>query len=92
MIPNDVVVADCMRALDEKNLCVVMLHPQDYASGSRIDEEKYALYVDLLDRLSMLDARFVTFQDFAYSYTVHEGFIDYEPIMLDVPLERFSEP
>jgi hypothetical protein len=75
LIPNDEVLFDCMRGLDEKNLCVIMIHPQDYARGSRIDEEKYALYIDLLERLSDLDARFVTFEDYAHTFEHHEGFV-----------------
>ena len=74
-IPNDVVIEDCIRALDEKNLCVIMIHPQDFASGSKIDEERYTNYLDLLERISTLEATTVTFEDYARTFEHHDGFI-----------------
>lgn len=67
-IDNDAIIEDCLRGFEAKRLCVIMIHPQDFADGSTIDEERYAQYLDLLDRIDKLDARSATFEDYARSF------------------------
>jgi hypothetical protein len=57
------VVERCREGLEINNRCVIMLHPQDYATDFELDEEKYALYLELLEELRKLDASFVRVED-----------------------------
>ena len=54
----------CNLSLSSKNVCVIMIHPQDYVGNdNRIDPEKYSTFLSMLNELQKLDARFVTFKD-----------------------------
>lgn len=59
--------ADVLRACDGKfeagRTCIVMLHPQDYATDDRLDETKYRAYLELLDGLGARGAKVVTFRE-----------------------------
>ena len=57
----------CIEGLNEKDLCVVMLHPQDYATDGVLDEEKYEMYSELLDELKKLNVSFVTMENLSNS-------------------------
>lgn len=66
-IPVEEVLENCRKSLNEKNLCVIVLHPQDYVldySPTEIDLTKYAEYERLLNELDALDVDFRTFKDF----------------------------
>jgi predicted deacetylase len=57
------VVDACSRALDLRNICVIMIHPQDYVGedGVVINNTRYANFIDLLNRLDGLNATYTTF-------------------------------
>lgn len=61
--PISEVVGQCKEGLSKKNICVVMLHPQDYTTNNEHDEEKYEMYSQLLSELNKLDASFVQMKD-----------------------------
>lgn len=63
MNPVEGIVRGCRAKLDAKLPCIVMIHPQDYISHGEPDEDKYRLYLDLLDALQQLDVAFVTPRD-----------------------------
>jgi len=56
-----------LAACDEKFVqglpCIIMIHPQDYATDGKLDEEKYANYLKLIDELKKRNATFVRFID-----------------------------
>lgn len=61
--PLEDVMSYCTQDLEENKLCIIMLHPQDYASDNVLDEQKYKEYLYLLDSLLQLDAMFVKISD-----------------------------
>jgi peptidoglycan/xylan/chitin deacetylase (PgdA/CDA1 family) len=74
----DDVLADCADATAESDVCVVMVHPQEFMAGSVMDEEKYRIYTDILDRLARdgyTFARFKDLVDFDRTYSPWERFL-----------------
>ncbi len=61
--PVEHVIKDCYRGYQERGLCVIMLHPQDFMTNNKHDEAKFSNYIYLLDGLQKLNAQFVTFSD-----------------------------
>ena len=61
----DEVLYECEYALMKRNLCIILVHPQDYALEDMIslDENAYAEYIMLLQGLEKTGAKFVTFRD-----------------------------
>lgn len=63
----ETIVSKCEDALNKTNLCVIMIHPQEYSSNinnsKSLSEDKFNEFKDLLTRLQELDARFSTFND-----------------------------
>ena len=57
------VLEGCKKDLEEDSSCIIMIHPQDYATNNQIDEKKYAEFVNLLNGIDMLNAKVVTFSD-----------------------------
>lgn len=52
LTPTDKVLADCEASFAESDVCIIMLHPQDFTTNNFHDADKYdAYYLDLLDRL-----------------------------------------
>lgn len=65
LIPVNKIIDACNVALDEKNICVIMIHPQDYVKndGKTLDEDRYVEFVELLDELKKFHAKSSTFRD-----------------------------
>lgn len=65
LVPVGDVSRVCNGYLEERNLCVVLIHPQDYVNEDRLtlNETKYKEFVKLLNELGKLDAKFITFKD-----------------------------
>ncbi len=63
LVREEEIVKYCNDSFDKKGACVVMLHPQDYATDGVLDQEKYAHFLSLLDQLETQDAQFVKMQD-----------------------------
>jgi len=61
--PVSEVIKQCKEGLNDNNLCVIMLHPQDYTTDNEHDDEKYENYLELLSELRKLDASFVVMKD-----------------------------
>jgi predicted deacetylase len=59
------VIKNCEWAFVQNGLCVIMMHPQDYAKPDKtLDTELYnKYYLELLGNLSKMDVVFVTFRD-----------------------------
>ena len=73
-VPLDNILNDCKKGLAENNLCVVMIHPQEFLEAEKvdneirnIDEEKYnERFITLIDQLDELGAEFTTFKSNLY--------------------------
>ncbi len=63
LIPVKDILAGCENRFLEGKACVVMLHPQDYATDGVTDPEKYRLFTELLDGLESQNASVVTFKE-----------------------------
>jgi Uncharacterized protein conserved in bacteria (DUF2334) len=64
LIPVDTIFDECNKSLQEKNICVIMIHPQDYAdSNGMMNNTKYIEFVKMLNGLKSLGARSITFKD-----------------------------
>lgn len=63
LITVDKIISDCENEFMESNLCVIMAHPQDFSDGSSLNEEKYKIYTELLDKFQNSDVSFVRFKD-----------------------------
>jgi predicted deacetylase len=57
------VLADCNDELNKNETCIIMIHPQDYITDGKLDEEKYSQYTALLNGMNKLNATIVTFRD-----------------------------
>lgn len=54
----------CNESLDERNICVVTLHPQDYLDkDGTLNNTKYNEFIPLLDTLKSLNATSITIKD-----------------------------
>lgn len=65
LTPIKEMIDDCKRSLGQKNFCVILTHPQDYANEDRktLNIEKYEKFIELLDELEKMDSKYVTFKD-----------------------------
>lgn len=65
LVPVSDVLNKCKKSFNEKNVCIIMIHPQDYIGDDKrtMDQGKYQKFVQLLDGLQNMNARFVTFRD-----------------------------
>lgn len=54
---------ECKKAFVEYGRCIIMLHPQDYANGTKMDREKYKSYLELLKTLDQSQVLFTTIAD-----------------------------
>lgn len=63
--PVSSVLEACNTALRLNNICVVLMHPQDYAAADKktVDAGRYAEFLRLLTGLESTGARFMTFRD-----------------------------
>lgn len=63
MIPVPDILGACGSRFEEGEACIIMLHPQDYATDGALDEGKYRSYTELLDGLETMDASVLTLQE-----------------------------
>lgn len=64
LIPVDTILNECNKSLQEKNICVVMIHPQDYAdSNGNMNNTKYIEFVKMLSGLKSLGAKSINYKD-----------------------------
>lgn len=64
-MPVEEIIKECETGLKKDNVCVIMIHPQDYLTKdpTQIDEERYVQFIKLLDELQKLNATFKNFKD-----------------------------
>lgn len=63
LTPISDVISECQEGLDKNDLCIIMIHPQDYATDGELDEVKYNNYTELLGDLKELNVSFVKLED-----------------------------
>lgn len=63
MVPVPDILEACSWRFDEGEACIIMLHPQDYATDGSLDEEKYRSYIELLDGIEAMNASVLTLQE-----------------------------
>jgi hypothetical protein len=58
-------INECNEDFQYQNLSVIMIHPQDFVDDDHktINNSKYALYIDMLDKLKATGAQSITFRD-----------------------------
>lgn len=63
--PVNKILNACNKSFDARNICVIVVHPQDYISNDKIslNEIRYVEFVKLLDGLQTLGAKSLTFKD-----------------------------
>jgi len=54
LVPVSEILKGCNKSLSEKNICVIMIHPQDYAGNRTINESKFKKFEELLDGINTL--------------------------------------
>jgi peptidoglycan/xylan/chitin deacetylase (PgdA/CDA1 family) len=62
--PVSQIISECQGGFDKNNLCIIMIHPQDYLSeDGKLDRERYKNYLVLLDEVEKMDAEVVKMKD-----------------------------
>ena len=64
LLSADEIMTKCDESLKRDNVCVIMLHLQDYATDGVLDKEKIKKFEDLLDRI---DVNTTTFREMVSS-------------------------
>jgi len=64
-IPNEKMLLQCEEAFQKKIPCVIMMHPQEFATNDKFDEAKYSKFTELIDSLQERNVSFVRFKDIA---------------------------
>ena len=62
-VPVEKIVKKCNEKFKKTDVCVVMIHPQDFATDGRLDPEKYRTFTQLLDAFKKDRTTFVRFRD-----------------------------
>jgi peptidoglycan/xylan/chitin deacetylase (PgdA/CDA1 family) len=63
LVSAEDVLSSCDRRFADGKVCVIMLHPQDYATDGAFEAWKYQYYTDLLEGLQMRDVTVVTMKE-----------------------------
>lgn len=65
LFPIDYIIDNCKSSLEQKNICVITIHPQDYTEHDNrtLDIEKYNMFMIMIDKLKQLNATSTTFKD-----------------------------
>lgn len=67
LVPIEDILSSCNVSLEQKNICVISIHPQDYVDRKdNFDKNKYNRFIKLLNelkKLKKLGIRFATFKD-----------------------------
>lgn len=64
LIPVDDILNECKISLDNRNICVIMVHPQDYIDSNKLmNATKYNEFINLLDGIKSLHVKSITFKD-----------------------------
>lgn len=65
LVPVNKIFEYCKISLDEKNICVILIHPQDYVAEDKrsLNQTRYDQFVYMLDELKSLNTRYSTFAE-----------------------------
>ncbi len=64
LVPPETVALQCEEAFRTDTICIIMLHPQDFANGVDHNEEKYnTYYINLIELLRSKGYTFARFKD-----------------------------
>lgn len=63
LVSADEVIQYCKKSLDKNNLCIILIHPQDYDLNDQIDPKGYNELVKVLNSFESLNAEPKTFKD-----------------------------
>ncbi len=67
IVPTERVIAKCKESLEKNDVCVINIHPQEYAIDINnpliLDENKFKEFKHLLDELENLNVKFSRFTD-----------------------------
>lgn len=63
LVPASEIIDSCKKSLDAKNICVILIHPQDYANKDlkSLNQTRYNEFNNMLDGLDKLNVKFSTF-------------------------------
>jgi hypothetical protein len=101
MKSNDAVISDCEKLFQSgKDLCIVMLHPQDFSDENKsIDISKYQNYIELLSLINLNDYSVYTYNQyitekeilfFNSNKELRIGDTDYDVILLQKYLNKLG--
>ena len=62
-VPVSNIVEKCDEKFKKTDVCVVMLHPQDFVTNGTLDPEKYRIFGDLIAAFRQKNVTFVRFRD-----------------------------
>lgn len=69
LTPIENIISECQEALEEKDLCIILIHPQDYTWQDRLNKYMFENYfIIMMDKLENLDAEFTTFSKLQFWY------------------------
>ncbi len=67
VVPTKRIISKCKDSLEKTNICVINIHPQEYATNINnpavLSKNKFNEFKHLLDELQKLNAKFSTFKD-----------------------------
>jgi peptidoglycan/xylan/chitin deacetylase (PgdA/CDA1 family) len=66
LIDNSEILKRCEDRFSQDEFCVIVIHPQDYLTDEKIDEDKYGNFISLLEELQNRKIQAVTFRDLKF--------------------------
>ena len=70
VVPLERIISKCEESLNKTNICVINIHPQEYATNINnpviLDKNRFEEYKNLLDELENLNTKFSRFTDVIY--------------------------
>ena len=77
LVPVKDIINECNMALNKTRICVITIHPQDYATDKNLlDTEKFSTFINLLDALKEIDAKSITFAELSKDEYTEGGIIN----------------
>jgi hypothetical protein len=59
---NSEILNKCNERFSKNKFCVIVIHPQDYLTDDKIDQDKYSQFINLLDELRKEQVLSITFR------------------------------
>jgi hypothetical protein len=67
LVDIDKIMDLCSLSIAQKGRCIIMIHPQDFASGMQLDSAKYDNFLELLNKLDQRGVVYSTIADEVFS-------------------------